>query len=291
MLSDIPSRFMYSSSQMDRLSALLQHFNIKTKVFGYGTLCGESTFDIYEGLGHIHVIKKAPLEIFYPDRESTLVSEPSLIFFAKPIAHSFRTLAEGGAEMVCATVSLGSGFQNPLNMGFPSCLVIPLSELADLEKIFDLLYYEAFESFSGKKEAIDHLMDYLVIRMYRYAIQEDIIESSAIAGLADKKISKSLFSIHENPEKNWCLDTLSDVAGMSRARFAKAFKDKVGVSPMSYLADWRLSLAMKHLTSGIPIKNLHKELGYSSASSFTRIFQQRIGMSPKEWMAHHGQSN
>ena len=263
---------------------LLQHFNIKTQVFGHGTLCGESVFEIFAGLGHIHVIKRAPLEIIFRDRDSVLINEPSLIFFAGPVAHSFRTLKEEGADMVCATVSIGNGLKSPLTMGFPDLLIIPLSKLIDFEKLFDLLYYEAFENFSGKKEAIDHLMDYLIIRMYRYAIQENIIGSGAIAGLADKKIGKAVQAMHEMPGHDWCLETLSAVAGMSRARFAKHFKDKVGVSPLNYLAEWRLSLAMKHLDSGAPIKNLHKEFGYSSASSFGRIFLQHLGMTPTEWI-------
>ena len=269
---------------MDRLSSLLRHFEIKTQVFGYGTLCGESAFEIYEGLGHIHIIKKAPLEIIFKDKPPMLIEEPSLIFFAKPTHHLFRSIKEDGAEMVCATVSLGRGLQSPLIMGLPECLVIPLSRLADLEKLFDLLYYEAFANLCGKKQAIDHLMDYLVIRMYRYAIEQDLIASSAIAGLADSKISKAVHAIHERPGHKWCLNTLSAEAGMSRARFAHHFKGKVGVPPMEYLTEWRLNLAIKRLMEGKPIKTLHNELGYASASSFARTFQQRLGMSPKEWL-------
>lgn len=272
---------------MDRLSTLLQHFEIKTRVFSYGTLCGEFAFDIHPGMGHIHIIKKAPLDIIFKDRKPMLINEPSVIFFPRPTAHSFQSLKEDGADMVCATVSIGSGVQNPLTMGLPEVLVIPISKLTDFEKIFDLLYHEAFDDRCGKQQAIDHLMDYLIVRIYRFVIQENLISSSAIVGLSDPKITKAVEAIHRNPGHSWCLETLASEAGMSRARFAEYFKQKVGMAPINYLTELRINLAMKRLIKGKSIKSLHSELGYSSASSFTRAFLQKIGKSPKEWLENN----
>ena len=105
--------------------------------------------------------------------------------------------------------AIGNGIQNPLTMGLPEVLVIPISQLTDFEKIFDLLYQEAFDDRCGKQQAIDHLMDYLIVRIYRFAIQENLITSSAIAGLSDPKITKAVEAIHRNPGHSWCLDTLA----------------------------------------------------------------------------------
>jgi len=44
---------------------------------------------------------------------------------------------------------------------------------------------------------------------------------------------------------------------------------------------------MRRLQQGKSIKSLYGELGYSSASSFTRVFLQKIGMSPKAWLANN----
>ena len=276
---------------MDKLSSLLRNFEITTKVFGYGTLCGESEFDIQPGLGHIHIIKRAPLEIIFKNRKSMFIDDPSVIFFPKPTAHAFKSLKDHGADMVCATVSIGNGIQNPLTMGLPEVLVIPISQLTDFEKIFDLLYQEAFDDRCGKQQAIDHLMDYLIVRIYRFAIQENLITSSAIAGLSDPKITKAVEAIHRNPGHSWCLDTLAYEAGMSRARFAEYFKERVGIAPINYLTELRINVAMRRLQQGKSIKSLYGELGYSSASSFTRVFLQKIGMSPKEWLANNSISN
>jgi AraC-like DNA-binding protein len=275
---------------MDRLSALITNFKIKTKVFSSGTLCGEHTYDVFANLGHIHIIKKAPLEVVVHN-ELIQISEPSLIFFPRPTIHTFKSIDLDGADMVCATVAIGSGLNNPLTFGLPDCLVIPLAKMTDFDKLIELLYLEAFNDRCGKTEALNHLMDYLVIRMYRHAIQENLIENSAISGLADPKISKAVFAIHEHPNENWSLESLANEANMSRSRFAEYFKAKVGIPPMNYLAEWRINLATKYLMDGKPVKSLHKSLGYSSATSFARSFQQRLGVSPKEWLIKNAKSH
>jgi AraC-like DNA-binding protein len=269
---------------MDRLSTLFNHFEIKTKVFSYGTLCGEHTFELLPGHGHIHVIKKAPLEILLDQEKSLPVSEPSLIFFSKPTCHSFKSLSLEGADMICATVNIGSGINNPLIMGFPEVLIIPLSKLQNFEKIFDLLYQEVFENRCGKQQAVDLLMEYLVVRMYRFAIQENLVASSAIAGLADPKITKAVEAIHQKPGYNWNLEKLASEARMSKSSFAEHFKHKVGIAPIHYLTELRINLAMRRLQQGKSVKSIYSELGYSSVSSFTRAFQQKSGLSPKVWL-------
>ena len=274
---------------MDRLSTLLSNFKVKTKVFSQGTLCGQHAFDISEKLGHIHIIKRAPLEIILSDKVIQ-IDEPCLVFFSKPTPHTFKSINNDGADMVCATGAIGNGLNNPLTLGLPDCLVIPFSQMAGFDQLLQLLYFEAFENRCGKKEALNHLMDYLVIRMYRYAIQENLIENSAISGLADPKISKAVLAIHEQPNHNWSLESLASEANMSRSRFAEYFKDKVGIPPMNYLTEWRISLATKYLIDGRPIKTLHKSLGYSSPTSFARSFQQRLGLTPKEWLVNQTQN-
>ncbi|MDE2423515.1 MAG: helix-turn-helix transcriptional regulator [Betaproteobacteria bacterium] len=275
---------MSNSSQSDRLSILFDHFEVKTKVFAFGTLCGESVFDIQPGLGHIHIIKKPSIEIILKNNKLIVVDEPSLVFFPKPVYHRFRSIFDYGSDMICSTISFVSGMQNPLTNGLPEILILPLRKLLGFEKIFELLYLEAFENTCGKQYAINHLMDYLTLRIYRFLIKENLIESSPMAGIADPKITKAFSAVHKSPAFNWTVDSLAQEAGMSRARFSEYFKQKVGMTPISYLTDLRINIAIKYIIKGKSVKSIHKEVGYSSASSFTRVFLQRTGMTPKEWL-------
>jgi transcriptional regulator GlxA family with amidase domain len=39
------------------------------------------------------------------------------------------------------------------------------------------------------------------------------------------------------------------------------------------------------LRSGRPVKQVAAELGFASASSLSKVFRQRMGASPREWLA------
>jgi Cupin len=109
---------------------------ISSNVFSQGTLCGQHAFEIEPGKAHIHIIKKAPLEITFKGNQKFVVVEPSIVFFPRPTEHVFTSLDEHGADMVCAKVSIGNGLQNPLILGFPDLLVIPVSKMTGFEVVF-----------------------------------------------------------------------------------------------------------------------------------------------------------
>jgi AraC-like DNA-binding protein len=81
---------------------------------------------------------------------------------------------------------------------------------------------------------------------------------------------------------------MAKCAGMSRSAFAATFKFVVGQAPASYLADWRLSIAQSRLREGHSIKMIAVDLGYAHASALSRLFSERLKMSPRKWLAQVG---
>ncbi len=104
-------------------------------------------------------------------------------------------------------------------------------------------------------------------------------------GLADPRLARALVAVHRSPCDEWPLAKMAEIAGMSRSAFAAAFKAATGATPAAYLADWRLSLAASMMRGGRPVKQVAAELGYASASSLSKAFRQRMGASPREWLA------
>jgi AraC-like DNA-binding protein len=74
----------------------------------------------------------------------------------------------------------------------------------------------------------------------------------------------------EVPAKKWSLETLSEIAGMSRSVFASAFRDTVGCTLRAYLQSWRVGLAQQALRRGRSLKMIAVEVGYGSEAALSR---------------------
>jgi AraC-like DNA-binding protein len=73
---------------------------------------------------------------------------------------------------------------------------------------------------------------------------------------------------------------------MSRSAFADRFKERVGKSPLEYLADWRMHLAMRFLQDNSQkLSIIAANLGYESDTTFSKAFKKRTGTTPSEYRA------
>jgi transcriptional regulator GlxA family with amidase domain len=186
---------------------------------------------------------------------------------------------------VCATIEFGAGMLNPLIASFPEPLVVPLDALPELEPTLQLLFSEASSGLPGRQTALDRLFEYLFVLLIRSAMNEHLVDSGVLMGLSDSRLGKAIEGMHKHPETSWSLGQLAQRAGMSRARFAAHFRKVVGMTPFDYLTNWRLGVAQTMLRKGNSLKLIATAVGYTNATALTRVFTQRLGMSPSEWLA------
>ncbi len=271
------------SIEVDTLSPFFSRFVLSASVFYSGRLCGVSSDHASETAGHLHVLRRGVLKIERPKRKPLTIARPSVLFYPRPCPHRFR--ADGsGAEVVCAAIEFGSGMINPLTRALPELVIVPLDSVPELEPIVDLLFSEAFAEHPGRQAAVDRLAEYFLVLLLRSAMKARLIEGGILMGLADPRLSKAIAQMHERPEHEWTLDTLAQIASMSRARFAVQFRRVVGVTPFDYLADWRIGVAQTLLKRGEALKIVAPAVGYSSSAALTRVFSKRLGLSPTEWI-------
>ncbi|ACB96200.1 AraC family transcriptional regulator [Beijerinckia indica] len=109
-------------------------------------------------------------------------------------------------------------------------------------------------------------------------------EAGWLFALADKRLRAAIVAMHGAPDRRWTLHTLASVAGMSRTAFAVTFREAVGLSPMEYLAHWRMTLAAEELAhSRKSIAAIALEVGYESEKSFSTAFKRVKGRPPREF--------
>jgi AraC-like DNA-binding protein len=151
--------------------------------------------------------------------------------------------------------------------------------------VHKLLIEEAFSNRCGKSFGVNQLLQYFVLVVFRYLIRTNSIPYGVTKALGDERLLRAITSMHSEPHKTWTLEALAEIAGMSRASFTNHFREATQVTPIEYLTDWRISLAQAKIISGMPIKNVAKDVGYSTPEALTRVFTKRVGCSPRDWLS------
>ena len=279
------------SAGVDRLSSLLERFRVRAHLFHAGPLCGETRYAALPGLGFMHVMRSGKMVVTHQPRGGAprriAVKEPSLLFYPRPLAHSFHNAPEEGCDFTCATVEFEGGANHPLACALPAVMVLPLSQVAGLEHTLALLFAETEQVRCGHRLLADRLLDVLLIQLLRWLLdhpEESLLPPGLLAGLSHPQLAKALVALHEQPGEAWTLQRMAERAGMSRSAFAATFKAHVGDAPAEYLAQWRMAIAQAQLRKGVSIKAAAQALGYSSASALSRVFTQKVGVSPREWL-------
>jgi AraC-like DNA-binding protein len=261
-----------TTKRLDRLSALIRQFRITATV--HPADGGPSP--------NFFIIRQANPDFSSEQLRPLSGSDPKLVFFPYDEPQDLRALLQAAdAEFVCATVDMG-GEANPIARALPNPVVVPLAEAEPLGAVADMLLEEALSPRCGGRAVVDRLCEVVVIRLLRHAIEAGQAEPGLLAGLAHPNLSLAIVAMHDSPDRNWRLEDLADVAGMSRTHFANSFRETVGVTPGDYLSGWRLTLARTEITKGIPLKIVAARIGFSSSAALSRAFSRRFGFSPRE---------
>lgn len=281
------------SQNVDRLSSLLERFRVRAHLFHHGPLCGVTHYAAEPGRGFLHVMRKGEMTLTHRARSGApkklRIAEPTLLFYPRPLAHDFHNAPAEGCDFTCAAVEFEGGDEHPLARALPPVVVLPLAQLPTLEHTLTLLFAETEQVRCGHRLLANRLFEVLLLQLLRWLLdhpEESGVPAGLLNGLSHPQLAKALVALHEAPGDGWTLPRMAECAGMSRSAFAAAFKSHVGEGPAEYLAQWRLSIAQTRLRQGSPLKTIAEELGYSSASALSRVFAQKIGRSPRDWLRH-----
>ncbi|TPW77180.1 AraC family transcriptional regulator [Schumannella soli] len=281
-----------TASAPDRLAALLEHFRVRTKLFHTGPLCGVTTFAAQPGRGFLHVLREGEMEVTHQEPDGrmrrTVVDRPSLVFYPRPLEHAFHNAPTDDSDFACAAVDFEGGATHPLVRTLPSLVVLPLDAVGTLAPALELLFAEVDDVGCGSRLVADRLFEVVLIRLLRWILDNsgDLdLPPGLLLGLGDERLTATLVALHENPGAPWTLERMARTAGLSRSAFAERFRATVGQPPNDYLIEWRLTLAQQRLRAGASVQSVAVDLGYASVSAFSRVFSQRLGCSPRRWLA------
>lgn len=279
-----------TSTPIDRLSSLLERFRVRASLFHAGPLCGVTHFDAMPGRAFLHVLRRGETVVSHPARSGgprrIAVLEPTLLFYPRPLEHSFANPPAEGADFVCATLDFDGGEQHPLVRALPPVVLLRLRDLPETDRTLELLFGETASVRCGQRLLANRLFEVLLLQLLRWLLDHPEVAgvpTGLLAGLSDPRLARALTAMHERPGDHWTLDSLAAAAGMSRSSFAAAFRHTVGITPKAYLLSWRVTLAQSMLRLDTPVGTVSDRLGYTSAGAFARAFAQVVGQAPRAW--------
>lgn len=97
-------------------------------------------------------------------------------------------------------------------------------------------------------------------------------------------IGKAVSMIESDVRKHFTIREIAAAVGTNSFSLKHGFKQAFGMGPFEYLQNARLSQAaylLIHTTQ--PVKNIAKQVGYKSPSSFIVVFKKKYGNSPTQW--------
>jgi AraC-like DNA-binding protein len=102
-----------------------------------------------------------------------------------------------------------------------------------------------------------------------------------VEALRDPRLSRVIGAMHRDPGRNWTVAELAAEMGSSRSVFAERFLAVTGQTPLRYVAELRMRLAVEWIgRDRMPIDAAAQRLGYGSQAAFSRAFKRVTGHSP-----------
>ncbi|MDT8321848.1 MAG: AraC family transcriptional regulator [Xanthomonadales bacterium] len=203
-----------------------------------------------------------------------------------PPVHYIKAGNEGPLELVvgCGTLNVRYGDAFGLFDHLRRTLVVDLNDIPEVPVLFQGLLAEQAAGQPGGPVLQGAMMTQVLVYMLRKLVQEKDDTLPWLAALDDPRLAAVLDVIMDNPAASHSVESLAEVAHMSRSAFANAFKTAFATSPISLLNHIRLEQAASLLhSSKLSVDQVASKVGYSSRSHFSREFKKHMGIPPAEY--------
>ena len=223
-----------------------------------------------------------PQVLIHPNQRCTTIDGEDLYQAMDLGVRTWGNNPDGATKMVTGTYNLDSEVSRRLLQALP--MLVHLRGDQWDSPLIPLLADEMVKDQPGQEVILDRLLDLLLMSAVRawFARPESEAPGWYLAQ-SDPSIGSALRMLHNNPAHPWTVAKLAEEAAMSRAALARRFAEVVGEPPMTFLTNWRLTLAADLLCEpGNTIGSVARQVGYASPYGLSAAFKRVRGISPKE---------
>lgn len=287
---------------MEVLNQLFSTFKVNANVIHNGQYCGRWAVDT-SGSTYMsfHVVShgRCFLTVNNEEAPSVTLEQGDVVLFPRDVSHcitndpAFDTpvnqtssesfsigLKAEGTGLVCGYFEHQHPLMANLTEHLPDYVVVKYDQASPsgLMLVLNALLNESVTPGKGSELIMAKMSETILALLMRDHLPTS---QGILAASIHPKLSPVIKAIHEKPAEKWTVEQLAELAFSSRAGFAEMFKEIVGMAPMLYVTQWRLSLAYRKLADE-KVSTLHAalEAGYENESSFSKAFKRVMGVSP-----------
>jgi AraC family transcriptional regulator len=135
---------------------------------------------------------------------------------------------------------------------------------------------------AGSLALVDALAAALTHRLISTANDEEFQRTKG--GIPRHRIRLIEAFVESNIAKEFAVDDLARLAGLSSFHFAREFKRSMGFSPHQYVIKQRVEHAKQLLMDArLSIADVAADCGFSDQAHLSRTFKQLVGFTPGQW--------
>ena len=185
-------------------------------------------------------------------------------------------------RLMCGLVNYDLDTSHPILDAFPQ--VLHFTKLNSADPIWMsamLIDAEMRRKHFSDTPIVDRLTEAFFLQLLERYVSENKETTGFLAALSDRRVHRALILIHQELNYNWTLSLLSERVGMSRATLNRHFQDTVGVAPMTYVMNWRITKAYNLIKySDATLDQIAESIGFMSARTLNKAFQRHYNYTP-----------
>ncbi|MDM0000353.1 AraC family transcriptional regulator [Variovorax sp. J22P240] len=194
--------------------------------------------------------------------------------------------SEVDTNIVCGFLGCDLQPFNPLIESLPRMLHLRATdEDAWIAKFTQQAVAESHAQRAGGEAMLARMSEMMFVdAVRRYADHLPAQSAGWLAGLRDRFVGRALALMHAQPARDWTLDELGRLVGLSRSALHERFVLMLGMPPIQYLTQWRMQRAARLLIeTRDTVATIALEVGYDSEAAFVRAFKRLVGKPPGAW--------
>lgn len=113
--------------------------------------------------------------------------------------------------------------------------------------------------------------------------------NSGLACQTKDRILAIIHQLHAEPARDWHIDQLASLTGLSLPHFTERFRKQTGCPPKQFLIRLRLQIASALMQDAdLTVAEIANRIGYDDPYYFSRLFRRHTGLSPRAYRRELG---